>query len=445
MSRLAKFKSKLIVILSVAITLLIGAGCSVTTVDDIKEELGLSAVVKYYANGGNFSGNLTTIPIYYKAGDKALDLGNPDTDAVKVTSGSDYVPQRTGYDFIGWYKAALVDGAPVYYEANYENNLPIKGEKVQTSDESCFEEDERFFVDYDETQPMDFSKALEKDEVIYLCAHWEKSEMLDVKFLCTDVDGVEQQVTVTGSDGKTYEKDSIVYQSMYDRNGQTYVGSESAPVFEGYTFVEYVNADGTTVDWNKIERTGTGVNQSVYAKYFVGEWTLLRTKSDVEKLFKAKEGEKFLLMNDIDCTNVTVLINAYDFNATLIGNGYSICNLSLMKTNSFKINESYSMFGVIGANAVMKNVTFKNTTVKFNGSVKINSAFNLNYFCSSVATGAILENVKIEGGVFTVDFKNAEVINLDVADKTNVAKWIGTDLATVVSAPAFDTFNEKTV
>ena len=435
MKILTKFKRIVISALTFVALVCFGAGCDFTTVEDIKKDYGVSVEIVYYANGGNIDGNVTKRTLYYKAGDKALDLGN--TEDVKVTSGSTSEVKRSGYDFIGWYKVTLVDGSPVFYDAVQENGFFEKGARSERTSDMDFAENERFFVDYDVNAPMDFSQRLDGEQKIYLCAHWEKSEMLDVRPLCVDVNGQESVLVV---DGKTYSKEETIFQDTYSSDGSVFVSESEVPKFAGYTVLEFVDENGEKIDWSTVKRTGTGVNQFVYAKYLVGEWTLLKTSSDVVNMLKGGNSENYYLLNDIDCagTKINVSSNA-TFAGVLFGNGKTISNLSV-SASSYVMNGNYSIFGKISSEASLQDFTLKNVNVEFKGSRSVQSAFSVNYFCSSVETGATIENVEIDDGSFSVEFNNATIVNIDL--NAEQAVWLGTDCLTILNPPTFS-FKEK--
>lgn len=433
MKRLTRIKGILITALSFVALSCFCTGCDFTTVEDVKKDYGVSTEIVYYANGGNIDGNVTKRSIYYKEGDKPLDLGN--TEDVKVTSGSTSEIKRSGYDFMGWYKAKLVNGSPVFYEAVQENGFYEKGELSTRVSDADFAESERFFVDYDVSAPMDFSQRLSANEKIYLCAHWEKSEMLDVRPLCVDVEGVEQALIV---DGKTYSKEEAIYQDTYSSDGSAFVAESDVPTLAGYTVLGFVDKSGETVDWSTIRRTGTGVNQFIYVEYLVGEWTLVKTASNVVDMLKSSENKNFYLMNDVDCTGTTLNVSANaEFKGTLYGNGKTISNLSVAST-SYVMNGTYSLFGKIASSAVLKNFTLKNVSVEFSYGIRETDAFSVSYFCSAME--GTVENVKIDGGSFKVDFPKATIINLN--EDATLTEWLGTELLTVVSEPTFK-FEEK--
>jgi hypothetical protein len=259
--------------------------------------------------------------------------------------------------------------------------------------------------------------------------------MLDVRPLCVDVEGVEQALIV---DGKTYSKEEAIYQDTYSSDGSAFVAESDVPTLAGYTVLGFVDKSGETVDWSTIRRTGTGVNQFIYVKYLVGEWTLVKNASNVVDMLKNSENKNFYLMNDVDCTGTTLNVSANaEFKGTLYGNGKTISNFSVAST-SYVMNGTYSLFGKIATSAVLKNFTLKNVSVEFSYGIRETDAFSVSYFCSAME--GTVENVKIDGGSFKVDFPKATIINLN--EDATLTEWLGTELLTVVGEPTFK-FEEK--
>ena len=396
-------KSKLTIGLFALASIFVFAGCSVRqSLDEFREENGLVAKVTYFANdGGKFENNSDVKTIYYKDGDKALEVG-----VTSLTSGSISI-EKDNYQFLGWYFVELdEEGKPV---RNADNEI-VLGDAV------------------------DFSVAIEEGQHWYVCAKWQKLSVVEVKLLC------DADVTLTvGEDEnvKTYKNGDVIHSYNFNTQGLVQSTSNAPIKANDGTFVEFTaNVEGTEeVSW-PIQRPEDGADVTIYAKYIQGVWTLLRTADDVKTLFSSESalGNKaYYLMNDIDCTGLTrVPLNI--FNSELQGNGYTISNLTFSNGSAaLTAGAKVSMFGTIKAGAIIENVTFDNVTINY--TIRPGAGVETYLVYTAMEAGAKINTVTINAKM-TVEFgADAYLIN----DKDKNWKYGGAE-----SDEAFESANPNT-
>ncbi|MBQ9730179.1 MAG: hypothetical protein IJV80_05155 [Clostridia bacterium] len=383
-------KTKLAVGLLAAASVLMLGGCTIgDTLDGMVEEHNLRSTITYYANEGQFDGNVEkkVKTLYLAPGSKALDIGNN-----KPTLGSLSVNYNADYEFGGWY----------YIQTTTNAN----GETVPV-----YVDEAKKIVALTDT-PVDFSDTIEANENWQFGAKWFKKEMIDFVLVYNGVGGLDLGA------GNVVQSGEILLEYSYNGEEEAKkptLAPEVSPVSE-CTFVEYYLDAACTIPWvSPVERTG-GENRKIYVKYIEGDWELLKEKSDMNMFMRRVSGNyKYYLVNDIDCGGAEYSI-AEEFKATLEGNGHTLSNFTLKKTVDSS-EKRYAMFGDIRAQAVMRNITFKEITVAY--TFQTNKNASLYFFCTSVENGATLENVVIEGGAVKVDLKTGNsVYNLGINAST---------------------------
>ncbi|MDE6597894.1 MAG: hypothetical protein K2K60_04575 [Clostridia bacterium] len=388
-----KTKVKLLIILLAVMAASLIAGCSIgeTSIDEFLEKNGAkNQMVTYYANGGSFTGGISSIPVkevHYR-------------ENVCITSdfGQEQVPiTRDGYVFQGWYYAELEDGKPVFKDE--ENNI------VKSSG-----------------TPVDFNKKIQKGESWYICAEWERDVYVSYVLAC-DVD-----LTVTDKDGNTYKNgDEISFKNFVTGSTTTTVNGTTAPLeSNNSTFLQmYSDKECTTpiVGYGQISKPATGVKKvEVYAKYIAGKYTVVRDAGGVNSMFNLYSSSDMAFYffnadgnNTIDCKNISFYPKEKKelFNCQIVGNGFTLENL---KFNQDYISggDSYSMFGTFGETASISNLTLKNVTVTM--SLRTNNANSALYLVSlGMGDNTKLENLVIDGVEMEISCPNStdKITNLN--------------------------------
>ncbi len=337
-----KVKNRWILLLACLASLFLLGGCSIRqSLDDVQKQYNLTAQVTYYANGGELSDTPERKDIYYKAGSKALDIGN-----VAPSSGKANITKQN-YDFMGWYYAVLDEqGNPVYEdEASKTYKL---GEKV------------------------DFTVPLQEGDHWQLVARWAKSVAVQVLL------SVEQGATIVDADtAASYQNGSPLTTRNYDSFGrvdslESNSGDVTAP-FEAkdksFTFVEYyANAECTEfVQWPIVRQEGQEADVVIYAKYIAGDWTIVRNATNAKDMFPwLALNKSFYLIRDIDMANEYAIAPCTQVNGIVEGNGFEIKNLKVERSQgNIERNEKVSLFGNIGATAKISNLKLTDLQISY--------------------------------------------------------------------------------
>lgn len=378
-----KTKVKLLIILLAVMAASLIAGCSVgeISIDDFLQEHGAkNQTVTYYANGGSFSGGISSIPVKYMYF----------RENVCITSdfGKEKVPvSRSGYIFKGWYYVELdADGNPVY--ADKENEI------VQSTGTE-----------------VDFTRKIQKDEHWYVCAEWERDVYVSYVLVC---DG---GFTVTGSDGKGYKDGDEIYTKNFGTGGTATVNGTTVPKeSKNATFLQmYYDRECTRPieSYGQISRPADGVEKvEVYAKYIRGKYTVVRDSAGVASMFNLNSynDTAFYFFNtdkkkEIDCKNVDFYPKNDAFNCRIEGNGFTLVNLSF-KQDYISGGNSYSMLGTLGDTASISNLTLKNVTVTM--SLRNNNTTSALYLVSlGMSDEAKLDGFVIDGVEMEISCPNA--------------------------------------
>lgn len=360
-----KQKSKWIVLLASLASVFLLGGCSLgESFEEVLENRKLVAQVTYYSNGGTFEGTPDKKDMYYGEGAKALNIGvvNPMSGTVEIT--------RNNYVFDGWYYAVLDEqGNPVYEdEATKTYKL---GDKV------------------------DFAVALKKGDHWIVVAKWLATVKVNVVLVC-DGDATIPVKVKDGEEALSYKNGDVVETRPYNTADQVVnPGDGKAPFTvdgKDYTFVEYYADEACTklVQW-PIEKQETDV--TIYAKYIKGEWEVVRTAKSVSDMFnQITASKRYWLVKDIDASGRKIAAKT-SFEGEIQGNGFKISNLSVQKSK-ITGGSTVSLFGDVGATAVIENLTLDGLTIEYSLQ---SSPVSVYFAFSSIAEGAKIANVKLSG------------------------------------------------
>ena len=371
-----KRKKIWLIVLAMLASLFILSGCSFgTTKDQIMQENGLNVRVTYHANGGLFENNTNVKDMYYPDGNPALDIGFTEATNVKIV--------RDGYELEGWYHVAKdQNGKPIY--ENEEAEVFQLGEKV------------------------DFSKRLEKGKDWEICANWLVLTKVKVKLVVFDAnEQIDLSTKVKDDAGNEHQTGSEVGAFTY-QNGV--VNTATLEPFKAennsHTFVQYYSDEACTQNVNWPIQRDEENDVYIYVKYITGNWKVLKTSRDVSGVFTSTfTGVGYYLLNDITYTGDAISsLSANGFNLKFYGNGHKISGLSISQNvKTVNIVNNFSVFGNLGANADIRDVTFENLNVSFNinGPANVNDSEKMqiqaHYLFNSADENAKVENVGVSG------------------------------------------------
>lgn len=421
-------KWKLISGLTLISSLFICAGCKLgESFADLKEKLDWDARVTYYANSvgtgdafktdGQFENTQGVKDMYYKAGSYAARIGEKEIGNVKMT--------HYAHAFEGWYhvdkdeQGRLLfvdkDGEKLYqgedgrlYYAEKEGNPVLTDESVAT-------------VPVRSDEKVDFSKTLADGDHWSICADWEEMSRLHIKLACEDLEDNEK-IAGTSMDSKDveYENGALVWEDFFENEEDKVQSLGMAPFTaseNAFTFVEYYKDEACTqivswpIAWNEND-------QVIYAKYIKGEWEILKNTEDVKsKLFmstKVSATDKFYLIQDIDCTDVSVA-PFEKFEGQLQGNGFTLSNLQVtlgQRSSRLDGGKSVALFGQICKTAKIENVRFENIAVEYPTKSKI-TTWTCYFLFTQFDLGASVSDVAITGTFkFKLGDENAKPMNV---------------------------------
>ncbi len=369
-----KVKSKLILLFVCLASLFLLGGCSLgETFEEALTNRNLTAQVTYYSNGGTFDGTPDKKDMYFKEGSKALNIGkvNPTSGTIKL--------ERNNYTFDAWYYAEL-DG---------------EGNPVKDSEGN-----------YKTTEKVDFTQVLSRGDHWHFVAKWIANVKVNVQLVCEEGKTISVEVE-EGEEAITHKNGDIVATYTYGTSGEVDLDSEApfTAVDDSFTFVEfYTDAACTQLLQGKLVQ-GTE-DATVYAKYIEGEWTIVKTASDLSKMFNnVTASQHYWLIQDIDAAGKTIAPKAL-FACEVQGNGFTVSNLTV-KMERLTANSKTSLFGDIQETAVIENLTFANTT--FTYSLR-GSVLDIYLVFTSLARGAKVNNVQIDG-TMTIDKLPEEIVS----------------------------------
>ena len=358
-----RWKWKLIAFFAVISSLLLLGGCKFQyTLDEKREQTGMNVCVTYYANGsGAYFGTKDTVKkLYFSDGSIAINIG-----VDRVTNGSVPTPTRTNYTLLGWYEAQLDDDGNVLKDSN--GDVVLK--------------DEAF----------DFKTKLNKGDNVTLYAKWKMDEAVHVYLVC---DEITTDAPFTLSDGTVVENKALIRSYDYASNGKR---SKPTPqTATGYTAFEYYMDEACTqvAQWPIDSATAGDCN--IYLKYIKGTWSLLKTADNVKGMFSSTATRNYYLVNDIDCTGITV-DDLATFTSNLQGNGFTISNLTVNGGTLRQSGAVVSTFGKLRGEAKIENVAFEHLTFKC--TLADNVKANAFIFCSEKEDTALINNVTLKGAI----------------------------------------------
>lgn len=356
------------------------------TKDQIMEENGLEVRVTYHANGGLFENNTNIKDVYYPAGNPAAPIGFIDITNAKI--------QKDGYELEGWYHVKKDENGKPIYE-NEEAEVFALGEKV------------------------DFSKRLETGKDWDICANWLVLTKVKVKLVVfNENEQIDRETKVKDVLGGEYQTGVEVSSFSYQDG---VVNTATLAPFEvqnkTHTFVQYYSDEACTqnVQW-PIERDEEN-DKYIYVKYITGNWKVLKTSNDVWNMFydSSFTGVGYYLLNDITYADGAVeSLSKKGFDYKFYGNGHTISGLKVAQQGSVNNYSAVSLFGTLGQNAVIKDLTLDNLSVTF--TLRGTGQMQAHYLFNSLHEQAKIENVTVRG---TFNVTKQQGVELQADYETN--------------------------
>lgn len=335
--------------------------------------------INYNANGGEFDNHRTEKTIGYKVGTFPLNIGKQN-----LTNGNANINTRDGYVFEGWY-------------------LP----ETDANGQLVYEDEARTIVKLG--SPFDFTKRLEGEGDIQLYAKWSKAKYVPVILVGT---------SLKDASGNVYDEGSIIRELVFQNGSiEKFGGSRLVDnLTRGeYTFVEYYSDAQCTspVSWPISETAGDSA--PIYAKFIEGDWSIVSDKESALKMLRslAANGKYFVIADiDLDGAEVTT---ASQMRATVIGNGFTLSNFSVVKKSVD--SSGASLFGVAKEGSKFEGLKLQN--VDLDVSLRSNVTAAVYFLFTSVEDGAEISKLSVTGKL-SVNYKadtDTIISNLQGTDK----------------------------
>lgn len=499
-----RLKVYLLIVFAAACLACTLVGCKVGGPGRAEILAGYDSHVTYYSNGGSFNESSTTtvMEIYYKAGTEGVPFFNVTSD----TETTGLKVERKDYDLIGWYEPEryteedvpdsdyvevgdikfvlytldengniagdAAEGESVFplknskggYITDSENDRPmfarmngdgtLKDEQIPESRVTVKFDENKLIAGIDEEGNEINNLTVKRDDVIDVCAAWERRASVSYKLVITDEDGNKltdkegdepkyYYATKTDDDGNK-KRVRYKYGSQIDLltiHGDSATVMDRAPVtIEGLTFVRTYMDENLTVRAGSVARPQGDEEKTVdvYCRYIVGDWTVVTAQksTEVKSEYEGRirnmfldlyEENKYLIIDDIDCTGFAAFPLKFGdtSDATIVVDGNSpltISNLSFTVGGKIGNGLTYSIFGDIGADFKVKGagLIIKDTVITLQ-----NSTYNYNFYaiCES-ADLAASENVNLTIDTVTVTYQLTDAKINGVAGGGTVTHWM---------------------
>jgi len=401
MSKRTKFKL-LILAAALCITAVFFAGCSgeLDVKDFLEQQDVYNQQVTYYSNGGFFDGtkNSEEKNMYYHAGDEILtDFDSTHGKSVK----------RDGYVFAGWYYVELTAENKPVFETVTLDGVEKKVAKIN------------------ESRPLEKHLKIPENTHLYVGAKWEKDIQLRYKLVC------ESPIKITENGVETEKKhgDIIFLKDFF--SGAAAIGDKAPVESSNATFLQCYLDEACTIPAKSsfIKPTGEDAQEkaTVYAKYIPGIWTIVKNKVDVLRMFNNLKTEtNYYIFDDINCSGLTFGCKSgkdeTHTNCYIEGNGKTISNMQFENSDaSIDQNGTYSIFGVLGEKAAIKNLTLDGVIVSYTTRKNVEGF----YFFDSVDNGATFENFNINNAEMVVE-SSGIIFNIQKPEggTYNVSNWL---------------------
>lgn len=339
-----KFSRILIVALIVTVALCVLVACGSN-----EQSLDGLVIVTFDFNGGNLDNSATIVYDLIKHACK------PNSLLINIATYQNYKLSKAGYVFEGWYTKNGTESG------DWGKAWNFKTDRV-TEDMTLYAKWETAIV---------FSYTL----------------FLDVN----DAQGNPIQLGQYKVKAGDVFKDSRNYGTRLDSYNRTFLG--------------YYSDAERTKEWNFESITHPGgedsVDVPVYVKSMEGIWALVSTYDEL----KAATGKNIWLTQNIDCGGKELFFG--DYSNTLQGNGFKISNFKVTNNHSNGLRPQFAIFGELGANAKIQNVTFDQVYFE------IISEFNTYEIrTAALALSAEVKESKNEDG--EVEYKTCVIDNVTV-------------------------------
>ncbi|MDE7453842.1 MAG: hypothetical protein K2N22_05475 [Clostridia bacterium] len=357
--------------------------------------------ITYYACGGKFKNSAGVKEIYYPAGVPIMT----DFDA------ADQSVTQTDFIFQGWYYVKLDnDGNPVWEDE--EKGIPVLTDREVTS-----------------------GLKLEKGDHVYVGAKWTKDYKIRYKLYAGSPDDADKGATKITVGEKTYNVGDEFANGAFGRNLAISLNYNRPPVTaDDATLLEYyVLENGEYVPCSRVQKPEVYDEENpyvdVYCKFVEGVWTMVRDARGFYDMYGSMaSGNYYIAADNIDCSQNSALRPKRNaINCKIQGNGRTVLNQKV-EVSSLGNGDEYSLFGIIGKDAEIKDITFTGFTFNVSG-IGSGRTVHIYLFSHGIEEGAKLENVALTDSTLSIERiskNNATIQNIqkNPDDSYNTDSWI---------------------
>ncbi len=318
-------------------------------------------IVEFQLNGGLLDNGSTLVE------NKISHAYQPDSLAIDISEFKDYSLTKNGFVFEGWY------------------------------------------LDEELTDKWDFATdRVSKDCTLY--AKWEKAIVYSYSVFLVNQDSDPTLLGMyTVKEGATFSDNTKKYTTrvLQEEYGKTCIGlySDASLSEDSIWDVNYKHPGGE-ID----------TDIPIYVKAIEGIWTLVSNADELKAV--AGQDKNIYLLNNIDYQGKELYFR--DYNSVFNGNGFTISNAKI-KEQSESSNRKYSLFGVLGENSKIHDVTFSD--VKFEFDAYSRQTISASALAQSAKQGFEISNVTVNAS-YTATARATEVLdtaklNQALFDSTN--------------------------
>ncbi len=353
------------------------------------QEQGYRISVRFDVNGGFFAGAKDVSVVDVFEATDAIALLAPEDPAREQGA---YVPTRNGYFLAGWYSSRdpRVD--------NSGNALDEYGVLCSVSGrEQGYTYSGRWNFETDTLKPEAGKTYTADSPALTLYAAWVP--YVNYEFYSVDP-ATGESVLIS-----TLQSVDLEVPQWNQKNGK--LNMKDFPQIEGKTFdAAYLSADLTEPLTDTIYgkdhyvdyETGTLNAESVpiYTTWLEGSWFKIFTADQLSS--NARKDGNYMIMADLDFSDAIwpASLIKNEFNGTILGNGHTITGIHALQADNSKL--SAGLFGSIGSEAVISDLTIENATLTLEAGCRMAGA-TFGLLAGSVVEGAAFENVTVTGNL----------------------------------------------
>lgn len=369
--------------------MLFAAGCGASpTPYEVNDGDGYTVSVRYDANGGTFDTNTSIMTDSFNISDmKKNDDGTVDIallapDDARRGSSNSFTPTYSGYFLAGFYSERIEgkdeSGNLVY---SYGGRWDFESSVLKVDSGKEYSAEDPVMTLYAAWIPL-FKLNIYNlnDKKLYKTLSFNPTEKDAITLPCLDSEGV------------SFVMNDIPQNSGFTYNG-AYLDAEGKEKVEGEKLVHHGRV---------LLESGTAENASMdlYVSWLEGEIYNIYTAEQFVSNYNPNG--TYIIHNDLDFTDAIwpSALTTGSFSGKIEGNGHSIKNVSITQNDNSKT--SFGLFGQIGTDAAISDISFENATVTIAKGIRVpGSSYGM--LAGVVSDGAGLKDVSLKDCVLAID------------------------------------------